>query len=370
MRNPLHSICPYFAMFPERFVREKVERFSGRRDWVFDPFSGRGTTILESRLAGRRAAASDINPVAYCLSRAKAEVPTLDAVTRRLDMLESAYQRQMCVVERSHGNEELPAFFRRAFYHSTLRELMFLRQALAWRTDSVDCFVAVLVLGSLHGEMDRSPSYFSNQMPRTIALKPDYSLRYWGERRLFPRKRKVFDILRGRAALRLAGVPPIEDGLVRLSDARRSACAFPEITGQVSLVVSSPPYLDVTNCEEDQWLRLWFLGGKPWPTRGRLSKDDRHGTPAGYWRFLSEAWAGISPLLKRDSVIVLRVGAKRLSLAELKAGVFNSLRSAFSVVREAEKPRISEIRGCQARCFNPGTTGCQREIDFAFTVRA
>ena len=24
-----------------------------------------------------------------------------------------------------------------------------------------------------------------------------------------------------------------------------------------------PPYLDVTHFEEDQWLRLWFLGGPP-----------------------------------------------------------------------------------------------------------
>ena len=87
MRKPLHSICPYFAMFPERFVREKVERFSNAKDWVLDPFSGRGTTVLESRLAGRKAAASDINPVAYCLSRAKAEVPTLEAVTRPIDAL-------------------------------------------------------------------------------------------------------------------------------------------------------------------------------------------------------------------------------------------------------------------------------------------
>src|SRR5258705_2335387 len=41
-------------------------------------------------------------------------------------------------------------------------------------------------------------------------------------------------------------------------------------------VITSPPYLDVTNFEEDQWLRLWFLGGPPYPTRHRLASDDRH----------------------------------------------------------------------------------------------
>jgi len=370
MRNRLHSICPYFAMFPAKFVREKVERFSKENDWVFDPFSGRGTTVLEARLAGRKAAASDIYPVAYCLSRAKAEALTLEAVTNRIDALEFDYRRNDHEADAARASEGLPPFFRRAFYHTTLRELIFLRQALIWRTDPVDCFMAALVLGSLHGEMDRSPSCFSNQMPRTIALKPDYSLRYWAERRLFPRKRAVFDILRSRAAFRLEGFPPVEHGLVRLSDARLTALAFPEITGQVSLVLSSPPYLDVTSFEEDQWLRLWFLGGEPRPTWGKVSKDDRHSTPAGYWRFLSEAWAGFRPLLKRDAVIVLRMGSKRLALRELEAGVVATLTAVFSAVRELERPCVSEIRSRQARCFNPGVAGCQREIDFAFAVRA
>jgi DNA methylase len=369
MRNPLHSICPYFAMFPERFVREKVERFSGRGEWVLDPFSGRGTTVLESRLAGHRAAASDINPVAYCLSRAKAEIPTLDMVTARIDTLESDFQRNGHAGEAARASDALPAFFRRSFYHTTLRELMFLRQTLAWQTDSVDCFVAALVLGSLHGEMDRSPSYFGNQMPRTNSLKPEYSLRYWRERGLFPKKRNVFGILRGRAIMRLADLPTLENGLGRLSDARQGAQVFPEIAGQVALLVSSPPYLDVTNFEEDQWLRLWFLGGDPWPTRGKVSKDDRHSTPAGYWRFLSEAWQGIRPLLKRDSVIVVRVGAKWLSMGKLRTGILESLDSAFSIVREVEKGHVSAIKSRQARSFNPAAVGCHREIDFAFSVR-
>lgn len=38
--------------------------------------------------------------------------------------------------------------------------------------------------------------------------------------------------------------------------------------GSVRCVITSPPYLDVTNFEEDQWLRLWFQGGPPKPTWG------------------------------------------------------------------------------------------------------
>ncbi|MCU0917855.1 MAG: site-specific DNA-methyltransferase, partial [Planctomycetes bacterium] len=84
-RLPLHAICPYFAMFPESFVREHVKQYSDESDWILDPFCGRGTTVLESLLLGRNAIGSDINPVAYCVSHAKADHPDVKEVTRHVD---------------------------------------------------------------------------------------------------------------------------------------------------------------------------------------------------------------------------------------------------------------------------------------------
>src|SRR5213075_1329624 len=197
-RLPLHAICPYLAMFPAEFVREKVETYSAPGDWVFDPFCGRGTTVLESLLLGRNAAGSDINPVAFCVARAKAERPTLAAVLRRVSDLRSIYKRsspEKWDTERS----SLPPFFKQAFYSTTLKELLFLRSTLNWSRRKTDRFIAALALGSLHGEMDRSDAYFSNQMPRTICLKPAYSVRYWRSKNLAPEKRKVFEMLKQKA---------------------------------------------------------------------------------------------------------------------------------------------------------------------------
>src|SRR5258708_16819171 len=90
-RNRLHAICPYFAMFPEQFVQANVRKHSRKGDWVFDPFSGRGTTILQALLMGRKAAGMDINPVAYCISGAKANLPTPGRTLRRISELETRY---------------------------------------------------------------------------------------------------------------------------------------------------------------------------------------------------------------------------------------------------------------------------------------
>jgi hypothetical protein len=98
MRHPLHSLCPYFAMFPEDFVAKHVLAFTERGDTVFDPFCGRGTTILESLINGREAAGVDINPVVACVSGAKADPHTLSDVIRRLAELETISTRSNAVV--------------------------------------------------------------------------------------------------------------------------------------------------------------------------------------------------------------------------------------------------------------------------------
>ena len=89
-RHRFHSICPYFAMFPETFVRRNVLAWSKRDDVVLDPFSGRGTTVFESLLNGRKGVGCDTNPVAFCLSKAKADPPQFDEMLERLDALEKA----------------------------------------------------------------------------------------------------------------------------------------------------------------------------------------------------------------------------------------------------------------------------------------
>src|SRR5580700_3181437 len=88
-RHRFHSICPYFAMFPESFVRRNVLAWSKRDDLIFDPFSGRGTTVLEGLLNGRKGLGCDTNPVAVCLSQAKADPPQFEELCDRLALLEN-----------------------------------------------------------------------------------------------------------------------------------------------------------------------------------------------------------------------------------------------------------------------------------------
>ena len=362
----LHALCPYFAMFPPSFARSCIETLTGPGDLVLDPFCGRGTTLLETLLLGREAIALDVNPVATCVTGAKARTPDLATTEAKVDELESEFRQydKTCL---QRDASELPPFFLAAFHPETLLEILFLRGRLRWRERHLDRFVAALALGSLHGEMEKSPSYFSNQMPRTISTKPRYSINYWHTHGLAAQRRAVFEILRARARLRLKNRLH-KSGVVLNVDARCAYKALPNYRERVKAIVTSPPYLNVTNFEEDQWLRLWFLGGPPHPTYHRVSRDDRYSAPAKYWRFLAEAFRGIAPLMSRDAVLACRIGSKRLSAEAIGHGLFKVVRSAFPEASLGCDPCTSKPNRRQTTNFRPSVRECAVEYDFVFRL--
>lgn len=363
MRHPLHSLCPYFAMFPEDFVAKQLLAYTKRGDVVFDPFSGRGTTVFESLLNGRQAAGTDINPVAACIAGAKAAPPTLKSALRRIDELEQCFSDDLRPIE------ETPEFFEWCFHEDTLAEVRFLRRELRWRDSKVDRFIAAISLGCLHGESHKTPNCLSNRMPRTISTKPDYSVRWWSHRGLRPPKRETFAILRRMARFRLESELPTLTGSVKLRDARHASKAFPSLEGKVSLVVTSPPYLDTTDYNEDQWLRLWFLGGDDAP-RGGVNRDDRHTNLDDYWTFLRETWVGMSALVKRGTHIVVRIGGTRVPKQDLMDGLLSSLSEGLVAhrVRPLTEGATTEIKNRQTNVFRPGTTSKRFEHDFTFKL--
>jgi hypothetical protein len=292
----------------------------------------------------------------------------MGALTRELGLLRENFDDAQAEVSRVEA-ERLPVFFSHAFNPETLRQILYLRRELDWDKSKVHRFIAALVLGHLHGEMDRSPNYLSNQMPHTISTKPNYSVRYWKANGLIAPKRDTFDLIESRIHFRLEDGTPDRKGKAVHCDARTLGSRLYRRQESVRAVITSPPYFDVTEFEEDQWLRLWFLGGSPKPTYGEVSGDDRHTNTDNYWRFLKEVWKGIAPLMRADGHLICRIGAKAIKPADLAESIIASVKEAWPT-SELKKARRSEIKGSQSAIFNPVATGCRYEIDFTFAVSA
>ena len=362
MRHRFHSMCPYFAMFPETFVKEHLadSQFQGV---VFDPFSGRGTTVFQALLQSRNAAGCDVHPVAVCISAAKCDPPDLQSAQTRLEELRHEYHEP----NDRNWSGLLGEFFALCFHPDTLRQVRYLRYVLDWKNRTDDRFIAALCLGALHGESHRSPNYFSNRMPRTISTKPDYSVRWWRRQGCAAPPRDVFEILKRMLVYRFQTGPPAKTGRIVEADARRAATVFPELKGCVTDVITSPPYLDTTNFREDQWLRLWFLGGAPVVSHD--SRDDRYVGKSNYWKFLQECWEGVGPLLAKQSQLVVRIGGRRLEKVEIRNNLHRSLLSGLGrEVQLLEPGATSRVVNPQSNAFRGAKASPFVEHDFCFVV--
>jgi len=252
----LHEIS-YRACFKPQLPRFFIERLSGPGDAVFDPFMGRGTTLLEAALLGRVPAGTDSNPLARMLIAPRLNPPVPGQVAARLEEIDTRFSLE-------------PAEDLHVFYHpETLREICSLREYLIERertgeADPTDAWIRMVALNRLTGH---SPGFFS-----VYTLPPNQAASITAQKRInarlqqSPPYRDVKKLILKKSRRLLAGVTPEERRSLASLNARghvltSPAASVPAISSNsATLVVTSPPFLDTVNYKADNWLRCWFAG--------------------------------------------------------------------------------------------------------------
>lgn len=254
--HSLHEIS-YRACFKPQLPCFFIERLSQPGDVVFDPFMGRGTTLLEAALLGRVPWGCDLNPLCAALVRPRLAPPTVETVAERLRTI------------RFDTAVELPESLL-VFYHpATLREICALRHYLAARRsdgdfDAVDGWIQMVALNRLTGH---SAGFFSvYTLPPNQAVSLDSQRKINLRLKQTPPHREVPRLILAKSASLLADCTDEErvalmhaarSARVLTGDAERAATHADE---SVALVVTSPPFLNVVDYAADNWLRNWFLG--------------------------------------------------------------------------------------------------------------
>jgi hypothetical protein len=77
-----HNFYNYPARFSPELAKELISNFSSSGDWVFDPFMGGGTVIVEALALGRYGFGVDINSLAYFVALSKTTPITLTDITQ------------------------------------------------------------------------------------------------------------------------------------------------------------------------------------------------------------------------------------------------------------------------------------------------
>lgn len=87
----LYLMHKYWARKPHNVVREYIEHYSEEEDIVLDPFVGSGVTAIESLVCGRKAIATDLDPMAIFITR----MTTLPVDLKKLERVFKKIQQKL-----------------------------------------------------------------------------------------------------------------------------------------------------------------------------------------------------------------------------------------------------------------------------------
>ena len=252
--HSLHEIS-YRACFKPQLPRFFIQRLTKPEELVYDPFMGRGTTLLEGALLGRNIAGCDINPLSALLISPRLNPPVYNEILERLNQINLSWKKPV--------PKELLVFY----HPDTLKQIYALRNYflnLKKNHDRIDLWLRMVATNRLTGH---SRGFFSvYTLPPNQALTIERQKMINQTRNQIPDKRDVPElILRKTKSLfsKFTG----EDGchLEQFGSKAKlltQSCENTEIipSNSVSLVVTSPPFLDTVDYATDNWLRCWFNG--------------------------------------------------------------------------------------------------------------
>jgi len=340
---------PYYALFPAEFVKSVVRERTDPGDLILDPFSGRGTAPFAAAQLGRSGVGAEINPVGWIYLSVKSDpAPCSDVIAKLEEVVRAS--RHFPANERT-GKEDFDKFLSLCFAPRVAAFIRVARETLDWRADPVDRTLAAFIIYYLHGKEGQA---LSNRMTQTKAMWPKYCMKWWSERGCIPPDLDIVKFLGKRirwrykkGSSRIAPVlsvlgdssetlsegSPAENWILEASEGRGA-----------SLLITSPPYLGVTDYHADQWLRLWALGFAPsvireaagTPIGGEIGHKGRFYDVKSYGKLLTTVFSNARRLLSHDAAVFVRAGKNRRTLDVVR----KVLLSVFpeKVFEEFERP--------------------------------
>ncbi len=252
--SSIHEIS-YRACFKPQLPRFFIKLLSRENDPVYDPFSGRGTTVIEAALLGRKVISNDINPLSKIMALPRLEAPPLAGV-----------KEWLAAIPISDGVKA--GLDLSMFYHPrTEAEIVSIREYLEQRRckgleDAADRWIRMTATNRLTGH---SKGFFSAYtLPPNQAVTPESQIKinlkrnqepdYRDTKSLIYRKSK--SLIRNLDSAELQNLHSAASSALFLEkDARRTR----EIAANsVQLTVTSPPFLNIVQYSRDNWLRCWF----------------------------------------------------------------------------------------------------------------
>jgi hypothetical protein len=251
---PVHGWYPYVEGFSAAYIESVVQAHAGN-GIVYDPFGGSGTVNLITSSLGIESAFSEANPFMRFVAETKVNARYLAqqdwaGLVKCFDRVRDWLGTRE--FEIAAGRQSLSgyaeAFNGRDFFaENDIRELLTIREGIKFLAGSHAPFRDLLVLAL--GSITVASSHMTRRADLRRRRSDEYVNRVVNVRSAF--REKLTAIQRDIRASGHAYAP----ARFVSADARER---LNELEGQVSLVLTSPPYLNGTNYIRNTKLELWL----------------------------------------------------------------------------------------------------------------
>jgi len=348
-REHLHSLHPYPAKFIPQIPRRAIALWTAPGDLVYDPFNGCGTTVFEASLAGRRGVGTDNNAVAILASRAKtaiyskADLEALAAFAAKTAGGLSFAPRRPDLIPTNKN-------FHYWFDPVTVERLAALKGLISAERDPArTLLMAVLSSIVVKVSYQDSDTRYSRKVRSVDASEVDSAFRA-----------RLIDTLTRIPHAMVQGRGPVS---VIQADSR--FVPFVE-TESVSLIVTSPPYLNAYDYHKYHRQRLHWIGGDRSVQFARDLEIGSHdeftrqnARPEGYFGDMGACFAEWARVLKKGGRCLIVIGDAIVSKQAVHVGDrFVDLLSAIGL--KEEKRWIRTLQPTK-RAFNVTNSRISRE---------
>ena len=262
--NTLDSLSPYVGKMRIDLTDWLIEHSASKNGYIYDPFSGSGTVLLEGWKNGFNVIGNDLNYYAYILAKGKLNPPKdLSTALCSIEVYNNIVNKKLDI----DIVNSIPDWVKEFFHPQTLAEIKCWVNLLK---NKEEWFFLACLLGILH-----------HQRPGFLSYPASHGVPYLRDKKYprgeFPEMysyKNVYEKLSEKVKRVYKSIPALDFQINRVVKHENSLdINLKDI--RIATIITSPPYMKSLTYARDNRLRLWFLGVEDWNELEKKISPDR-----------------------------------------------------------------------------------------------